>query len=233
VRALLGATFFAAAVVSAGCTGGGSTASAAATSAPRPAYKVTVAGDSISVGLGAALRNHVADDVDVKVIGESGTGLARPDTFDWPERLERLAREFPPRILVLSLSSNDAQDLRAADGSVVARYGTPAWDAEYRRRLGAAFDAFAGQDTRVVWVGHVRTNESTTSRANRDLHRLATEVAAERRGVTVADLGELLGTGDAVATRCLTEDQLHLTTACLDEAAARLEDRLAALRGPA
>src|SRR5689334_9994166 len=81
-------------------------AAAATTAAPKP--KVTVAGDSISVGLGAAIRK--ADPgADVKVIGEEGTGLARPDRFDWPGRLQKLAAEFPPAVLVFSLSSNDAQ----------------------------------------------------------------------------------------------------------------------------
>ena len=70
-----------------------------------PDYKVTVAGDSISVGLGSAIRTALVDDAVVKVIGEEGTGLARPDRFDWPARLAELAREFPPQVLVFSLSS--------------------------------------------------------------------------------------------------------------------------------
>ena len=108
------------ALVAAGCGKGGSTASASATTAPEPSTKYTVAGDSISVGLGAALRTKTPSDVVVKVIGEEGTGLARPDTFDWPTRLQALAKDFPPQVLVLSLGSNDAQDLTDASGAVVA-----------------------------------------------------------------------------------------------------------------
>ena len=218
--------------VAAGCGKGGSTASASATTAPEPSTKYTVAGDSISVGLGAALRTKTPSDVVVKVIGEEGTGLARPDTFDWPTRLQALAKDFPPQVLVLSLGSNDAQDLTDASGAVVAKAGTPAWDAEYRRRLDASFDAFRDTPvgTKVVWVGHVRTAEDRVGLANRHIHQLAVEEAASRPWVTVADLAELLGTGEQPATRCLRDDGLHLTNACLDEAAIGLETRLEQLR---
>ncbi len=213
-----------------GCGRGGASTSAA-TSRPEPSTKYTVAGDSISLGLGAALRTKTGDDVVVKNIGAEGTGLARPDRFDWPGRLEELARDFPPTVLVFSLGSNDAQDLTDADGTVVAKASaTQAWDAEYARRLGAAFDAFRGTPTKVLWVGPVRTAEDRVGLTNRRIQRLAADAAASRPWVTVADLAELLGTGEQPAARCLRDDGLHLTTSCLDEAAAALVPRLAQLR---
>ncbi len=132
----------------AACGSGSSSGTAGATPKTTPAYKITVAGDSISVGLGAALRGPVGDTAVVKVIGVEGTGLARPDTFDWPKRLTELARDFPPQVLVLSLGSNDAQDLLDGNGKVVAAAADKAaWDAEYSRRLAASFDAFADSST--------------------------------------------------------------------------------------
>ncbi len=187
-------------------------------------HKITVAGDSISVGLGAELRDVVADDprsadVVVKVIGVGGTGLARPDRFDWRARLRTLAAEHPPDVLVFSVGSNDAQDLTDADGRVVARTSDrAAWDASYSRRLAEVFDAFEHTGTRVVWVGHVRTVKPAVGATNRHVQELAAGVAASRSWVTVADLAVLLGTGDEVATRCLLADGLHLTTDCLREA---------------
>lgn len=217
-----------AAVAVAACSGGSSSPDAAGSgstaSDERP--KVTVTGDSISVGLGASLREALGDSHDVKVIGEVGSGLARPDNFDWPRRLRQLAEEFPPEVLVLSLGSNDATDLTDADGTTVVHLSDDdAWDEEYSKRLAEAFDAFEGTDTTVVWVGHVRTEEDRVGLQNRHIHELATELAATRDWVVVEDLGELLGSGDTEATRCLTDDGLHLTVACLDEAAAGLAER--------
>lgn len=192
----------------------------AGASASGEGRKVTVAGDSISVGLGAALRTAVDDDIEVKVIGEPGTGLARADSFDWNARLVELARDFPPDVLVFSLGSNDAQDLVDADGDVVATVSDDvAWDAEYSRRLAAAFDAFEGTDTTVVWVGHVRTEEDRVGITNRHVHELAAALAADRDWVVVTDLAEMLGSGEDVAEDCLVADGLHLTVDCLERAA--------------
>lgn len=222
----------AASLLLAGCGAGGSSGTPAAAGAPtasEPTYKITVAGDSISVGLGASLRTAEADRSVVKVIGEAGTGLARPDRFDWPARLAKLAREFPPNVLVLSLSSNDAQDLTDATGSVVARAGdAKAWDAEYTRRLAAAIEPFRTTGTTVVWVGHVRTAEDRVGLTNRHIQTLAASLADGRPFLRVADLAQLLGTGEAKADRCLIADGLHLSVACLDEAAGRLREQLPA-----
>jgi hypothetical protein len=189
--------------------------------------KITVAGDSISIGLGAALRPVTSGQCEVKVIGEEGTGLARPDRFDWPARLTELARDFPPAVLVFSVGSNDAQDLTDRNGTVVVPFtDTAAWDAEYSKRLARSFDTFAGSNTTVVWVGHVRTKDDKVGLANRHIHALAKDVAAGRSFVQVVDLAELLQTGESSADRCLMADGLHLTVACLDEAAGALRAQL-------
>ena len=103
---------------------------------------------------------------------------------------------------------------------------TGTWEATYQDRLAASFDAFEGTDTLVVWVGHVRTAEDRVGLANRRIHELAVEVAATRDWVRIEDLGELLGSGDAVATDCLVADGLHLATDCLDRAAEHLVERI-------
>lgn len=185
--------------------------------------KVTVAGDSISVGLGALLREELGDGIEVPVIGEPGTGLARPDSFDWPARLEQLAEEFPPDVLVFSLGSNDAQPLLTPDGAVAASLDDDdAWDDEYRRRLARSFDAFEGTGTTVLWVGHVRTRDDRVGLLNRRVHRLAETEAAERDWVVVADLADLLGSGEDIAEDCLIPDGLHLSVDCLRRAAQQL-----------
>ena len=189
--------------------------------------KVTVAGDSISVGLGSSLRGAVAPTVTVKVIGENGTGLARPDRFDWPARLEELARDFPPEVLLLSVGSNDNQDLTDTEGDVVATKAE-GWEDEYAARLARSFDAFEATGTTVVWVGHVRTEDPGVAETNRGVHRIATELAADRDWVEVQDLAELTGSGDDETSRCLIADGLHLTVDCYDEAAVALAERIGA-----
>lgn len=222
LRAAVRVAVFVSAALSAGCSGAG----ADAQSVPDGA-KATVAGDSISVGVGSSLRDAVEDHVTVKVIGEGGTGLARPDRFDWPARLEELARDFPPDVLVLSLGSNDAQDLTDSDGHTVAAMSEPqAWDEEYRVRLARSFDAFEGSGVRVLWLGHVRTEEDLVADTNRRVHDMAVDVAAGRDWVGVEDLAEITGSGDDEVSACLISDGLHLSTDCYDTAADALAARL-------
>ena len=218
------AALLAVGVVAAGC---GSGADPAPPVAAAESPKLTVTGDSISVGLGAALRDAADPSTEVKVIGVGGTGLARSDVFDWPARLDELARDFPPEVVVFSVGSNDAQDIVDASGAVVAGLvDDGAWESTYRTLLAESFDAFEGTDTQVVWVGHVRTSEDRVGLANRQIHELAAEIASTRDWVSVEDLGELLGSGDDVATSCLVPDGLHLSTDCLDRAAEQLVERI-------
>jgi hypothetical protein len=215
------------ALVLVACGGGGDDGGVAGPGTVAPLPKVTVAGDSIAYALGAALRTPLGEGVDVVVIAEGSTGLARPDTFDWPMRLERLAREFPPAVLVLSVGSNDHQDLVDAAGRPEVPYqDVPSWEAAYRERLAASVDPFATTGTRVVLVGQLRTDDGIIGEANRRIHALAVEVAAERDFVEVVDLGELTGEGDEVAVRCISEDGIHLTEACTTDAAEALAPRL-------
>lgn len=191
-----------------------------------------MAGDSIALGLGIAMRDSADggegdERVLVKAIGKDGTGLARPDSFDWPGRLAELARDFPPGVLVFSVGSNDAQDLTDPSGETVATMADgKAWDEEYTRRLAAVFDAFEDTGTTVVWVGHVRPEDERVADMNRHIHELATEVAATREGVEVQDLAELTGSGAEGTSECLSEDGLHLDANCYAAAADTLLERL-------
>lgn len=234
--------FVAAALVVLACASCGSSGPSQQAGADQPTgggtpHKVTVAGDSVALGLGIAMRDTAegsngdeggpGEETVVKAIGEDGTGLARPDVFDWPGRLAELAMDFPPEVLVFSVGSNDAQDLTDASGTTVATMADPAaWDAEYSRRLASVFDEFEHTGTTVVWVGHVRTDQTTVADTNRHIHQLATEVAGDRDWVVVEDLAELTGSGADSTSQCLSADGLHLSAQCYEDAAEGLLTRI-------
>ena len=137
--------------------------------------------------------------------------LLRPDVFDWPTRLDALATDFPPEVLVMSVGSNDHQDLTDASGEVVVAFSDEgAWDSEYSRRLGEAFDHFADTGTTVVWVGQMHSEDPVVGSTNRRIHRLAAQVAEDRPFVVVADLGDWLGSGEQPASACMEPDGVHL-----------------------
>ncbi len=250
-RSLVPVALVAVTLLGVACGGGDPSTPAAADQRPgagKP-YKITVAGDSVALGLGIAMRgiaegstgDHGAtgdhgsadregatgEEIELKAIGEDGTGLAREDAFDWPARLAELARDFPPEVLVFSVGSNDAQDLTDPSGTTVVTMAEgAAWDAEYSRRLAAVFDEFRHTGATVVWVGPVRPADETVADTNRHIHRLATEVAATRDWVVVEDLAELTGSGAESTSQCLASDGLHLSQQCYREAAEELLARI-------
>lgn len=211
---------------------GGADPSSTVAADDRRSPKVTVAGDSIALGFGVAMRDSLEpasgdERILVKAIGENGTGLARPDNFDWPRRLATLARDFPPDVVVFSVGSNDAQDLTDARGTtVVTMADAEAWDEEYSRRLAAVFDEFEEAPTRVIWLGQVRPSDAQVGDVNRHIHELAVEVASTRDWVQVQDLGELTGSGERATSECLSADGLHLSADCYADAATALLEHL-------
>jgi hypothetical protein len=86
------------------------------------------------------------------VDGHVATGLARPEVFNWPAYLADVVARDNPDVMVLTIGSNDDQDLTGDQG--VGGIGSPAWEAEYRRRVGGLMDQVTGNGkVTLFWVG--------------------------------------------------------------------------------
>ncbi len=70
-----------------------------------------VGASSVQYYLGAELERRLEAHRDVTVLrlGKLGTGLARPDVFDWPAKLAELLDAFQPDLVIAMLGGNDAQ----------------------------------------------------------------------------------------------------------------------------
>lgn len=79
------------------------------------------------------------------------TGLSRPDYFDWPAHLAADIAADDPEVVVFMVGANDDQPL-VVDGRVEP-FGSPGWQAEYARRVGAVMDMVTRQGRLLVWVG--------------------------------------------------------------------------------
>ena len=60
-----------------------------------------------------------------------GTGLARPDVYDWPGAISREMATANPDVVILIFGANDDQDMEA-DGHRVPLQ-SDAWQQEYAR----------------------------------------------------------------------------------------------------
>lgn len=154
-----------------------------------------VGGDSIAGGpawaVGDAARPTGVAITDTEF--QVGTGLARPDFFDWYGHLAAVADARDPDVMILMFGANDIQPMTLADGRVVA-HGQPGWLDEYRRRVGLIMDVLAVRGRRVVWVGLPPMEVPAFNQQMAELNEIyASETAKRAPWVTYFDTWTMFG----------------------------------------
>jgi hypothetical protein len=138
------------------------------------------------------------------------TGMSRPDYYDWPAHLEEDTAAGNPEAVVLLMGANDDQPLQTADGGV-ADFATPAWIAEYGRRVGALMDRLHDEGRLVVWVG-LPVMRAPDFAARMDVVDDAfRRQAARRPGVIFLDSRRLFGDARGAYTAYLPDESGALT----------------------
>jgi hypothetical protein len=116
--------------------------------------KILVAGDSMTEFLGPDLINQAsaAGKATGDTVTKYGTGLVRPDFFDWSLFAQQLVNQQNPEAVVVMMGGNDGQGITLANGQVLPD-GTDAWAKEYRRRVEVVMRIFSGNGKRrVYWI---------------------------------------------------------------------------------
>ncbi|MCK9895633.1 DUF459 domain-containing protein [Frankia sp. AgB32] len=200
--------------------------------------RVLVTGDSLTETLGPAITNAVPGTVRVRTETRYGTGLARPDFFDWASRARAQLGEQHPELVIVAMGGNDGQGITRPDGTVLPA-GTPAWAAEYQRRADVVMRIWTGSgQRRVLWLG---LPPARSHRLDGYFHQLNTAAAAAATGVpgaTYLDLtpwlsrggaySDYLSTADGRTVLARSRDGVHLT---LDGARIAATHVLDTLRG--
>ncbi len=152
-----------------------------------------VAGDSQAFYLGHRLRDSRLSDVLELTLNQlHSTGLARPSYFNWPVHFIAVAAHFDPEVVVATLGSNDWQSMTAPEGHTLSR-GSDEWRAEWRRRLGVAFDVLEAPHRQVIWVGLPPTRSDEFREGYAVMNQLAAAAVAERDFVTMIDIWDIFG----------------------------------------
>lgn len=191
---------------------------------PDNPLRVYVAGDSIVYGLAEVLAEIGARDGLAKTLGDvhSASGLARPEFFDWPNRLRAaLSANPPPEAVVFMVGANDGVELHTAGGDL--EYGTPEWNAEYGRRAAEIMDIVGQHGARLYYVGQPVMRDAKQSRIANDINIAVAKAAADRPWVVYIDSWSLLvdqngeystflvdANGETVKAR--NDDGIHLTS---------------------
>jgi hypothetical protein len=114
---------------------------------------VLAVGDSIglSFGQGLATSLDATKVVKVTVDAREGTGLARPDAFDWSFQIRADIEQFHPEVIVAMFGGNDDQDLQVA-GRYIA-FGSPQWRQIYAARVQQFAQTVQAGGARLLWAG--------------------------------------------------------------------------------
>jgi hypothetical protein len=127
--------------------------------APGRPLRLWIAGDSLVIEPGYALqRAALATPVITSVggvDGKIGTGLDRPDVFNWFLEVRRELKALRPNVVVLSFGGNDDKSYMTGlpAGASVDQFDDPAWRREYARRVGGVIDLANRAGAYVVWLG--------------------------------------------------------------------------------
>src|SRR5271157_3237416 len=115
---------------------------------------VVLTGDSMmAVGLSAELMREAAGDKNLRIVKafRSGTGLARPEVFNWMDEYPAMLGEVKPDVVIVAIGANDGQGF-VVDGKVLP-YGSEDWRKVYQERIAEFLVMVEEGGPRVVWVG--------------------------------------------------------------------------------
>lgn len=120
-----------------------------------PGDKVFFVGDSMMQGVAPHVRRTLYRKYHIRSIdlSKESTGLSYPGFFNWPKTVRDTFAQHPDiRLMVVFLGPNDPWDFPIKRGEPYAKFESPAWEAEYRRRVELLLSAARAHHARVIWL---------------------------------------------------------------------------------
>ena len=154
---------------------------------------VALVGDSMmAVGLSDNLLRGMARRKELRAIRafRAGTGLSRPDTFDWMQQYPQMLGDSKPDAIIVAIGANDGQSF-VEDGKVLD-FGSDAWVAAYRHRLNQFVDLLTRDGAQVIWVGLPPMRIAKYDARMNLINRLAYDTVSQREHVTWWNAGTLI-----------------------------------------
>jgi hypothetical protein len=194
----------------------------------------------MAVGLSDVLLRQTANDQNLRVIKafRSGTGLARPDVFDWMAEYPAMIGGAQPDAIIVAIGANDGQGF-VEDGKVLA-FGTGDWVKIYQQRTAAFLSMLTQNGARVVWVALPPMKAGTYNAKIAEINRITYTVVSQYPQASWWNPAPYIGDDagayrdfetahDGSATRIRQTDGIHLS----DDGAALLTPALVNWLNPA
>jgi lysophospholipase L1-like esterase len=157
---------------------------------------VALAGDSMmAVGLSATLMRQAAGNKNLRIVKvfRSGTGLARPEVFDWMDEYPAMLGAEKPDVVIVAIGANDGQGF-VVDGKVLP-YGSEGWLQVYQERLANFLAMVEAGGARVVWVGLPPMRVPVYEQKTATINRIAYTVVSQSPQAVWMNLAAYVGDG--------------------------------------
>jgi lysophospholipase L1-like esterase len=151
-------------------------------------------GDSLGQDLGFGLGDQFGGDSRVVVDqqAQESTGLANPGYYNWAAHLEQDLAQFHPKVVVVMLGGNDAQNFMQFNQGVV--FGSALWRIDYGERVAQIMDEATAAGAHVLWVGLPIMQDPTFSHQMAELNSVFAAQAWQHPGVTYYPSWKLFST---------------------------------------
>jgi len=115
-------------------------------------YSVFIFGDALAGGLWAGMARVAQGHQRIKLNGRyrEGSGLAKPQFYDWTKRLPATLESKKVDIAVVFVGTNDAQDIRRNSELLV--FKSRPWRETYTRTVARMMSQLAVNKTAVYWI---------------------------------------------------------------------------------
>jgi len=175
-----------------------------------PPRRVPTAAQPLKVWLaGDSLMGTIAESFIDKTGGNSlfnagsdfriGTGLARPDVYDWPGAIAHEMATANPDVVILVFGANDDQDIEAG-GHRLSLQSTE-WQQEYAKRVNQILDETANGARQVIWLGLPAVRRPRLNQTKDYINDAVKAALPEHPNTSYVDLGPLLdGPGNSFTT---------------------------------
>jgi len=119
-----------------------------------------------------------------------GTGLVRPDFFDWSRHLLAVVAARRPRLVIYMGSANDGQELLVQ--GAYQPVGSRLWRAAYGARVGWLMADLVREGCKVLWIGEPAMQDPQLSADMRVIDQIYALETARHRGVEFFNPGSVL-----------------------------------------
>jgi hypothetical protein len=148
-----------------------------------------------------------------------GTGLARPDVYNWPVAVAHEIATAKPDVVIMVFGANDDQDMMVNGKRIVL--GTPAWEQEYAARVNQIATEVVTPTRTLIWLELPPTLRPQINSTDVAINQAVAATAALHPGMEVVSLAPPLTTSTGGYTEYLPSssgqvqvrdtDGVHLT----------------------